>query len=79
MTFVKPGQSNSDDLWLPFRSVRCTKSEEAKGWISSLAENCMQQDCDDMYINDEIKRLRLKLNREKVYMYGCKPYRSQNP
>ena len=27
----------------------------------------MQQDCDDMYINDEIKRLRLKVNREKVY------------
>ena len=50
-----------DDLWLPFRSVRCTKSEEAeKAGLAPLAESCMRQDCDDMYINDEIKRLRLK-------------------
>ena len=57
-----------DDLWLPFRSVRCTKSEEAeKAGLAPLAESCMRQDCDDMYINDEIKRLRLKVNREKVY------------
>jgi hypothetical protein len=28
---------------------------------------CFQQECDDMYINNEIKKLRLSLKRDKIH------------
>ena len=43
-----------------FRTTRCTKAEEAtKLGLKPLAIKCFQQECDDFYINDAIKKLRL--------------------
>ncbi len=57
-----------DDLWLPFRTTRCTKAEEAtKFGLKPLAIKCFKQECDDFYINDAIKKLRLSVERDKAY------------
>ena len=57
-----------DDLWLPFRTTRCTKAEEAtKLGLKPLAMKCFHQECDDMYINNLIKKLRLSLKPDKIH------------